>query len=424
MSKYSWIGIVLPLLASLAACELSVTNPNARTEQEVLTTADGILALAVGMQDQFAEEVEAFVQAPALVTDEWGTGTRSLAAYQVLLVGSALSNDLGTVAEPWVDAYRVINSADKLTANAPGVGLEPGRAQGIVALAKLFKAMSLGMLYIHFERAPVNVTAENPVPQPRAVVLDSAIALLESARTDLAGVPAGDLAFLRSRVIANGFDLANTIDAMLARYSLFAGRHQKAIEAAQRVDMSVRSVFPYPPPDRNPIFNLSIELNYVFPLASFVAEAEAGDQRPAYWVDVSARSFTGNPDSLLLPLRQYSERSDPFPVYLPDEMKLIQAEAFTRLGNFARARELINEVRTQTTNPPVAGLPPLPPEALDTEAELLRQIAYERRYELYMQGLRWEDMRRLAAFIPRRPTFMFLPIPRQECVNNPNACGS
>ena len=34
----------------------------------------------------------------------------------------------------------------------------------------------------------------------------------------------------------------------------------------------------------------------------------------------------------------------------------------------------------------------LPVEALDTPAEVFAQILYERRYELYMQGLRWEDI--------------------------------
>ena len=41
-------------------------------------------------------------------------------------------------------------------------------------------------------------------------------------------------------------------------------------------------------------------------------------------------------------------------------------------------------------------MPALPDDALDTEAELMAQILYERRYELYAQGVRWEDLRRLA----------------------------
>ena len=53
---------------------------------------------------------------------------------------------------------------------------------------------------------------------------------------------------------------------------------------------------------------------------------------------------------------------------------------------------------------------------------VLRQIAYERRYELYMQGLRWEDTRRLPVQIT--VTMPYLPLPATECRNNPNAAAA
>jgi hypothetical protein len=105
-------------------------------------------------------------------------------------------------------------------------------------------------------------------------------------------------------------------------------------------------------------------------------------------------------------------------------MKLIKAEAYTWLGQYALAAPLVNEVRTQTSSPlnePVAELPEIPADQLDTEAELLAQIAYERRYELYMQGLRWEDTRRLGTAITVTPVHDWLPLPEQECLSNPGA---
>ena len=39
-----------------------------------------------------------------------------------------------------------------------------------------------------------------------------------------------------TKVLGPGFDLKNTIDAMLARYYLIAGKYQQAIDAAGRVD--------------------------------------------------------------------------------------------------------------------------------------------------------------------------------------------
>ena len=423
-ASFRTLAAVLGLcLLAGGGCDLDLENPNAPTEEEVLTEVDGIISLAVGMQDQYASAIEDYIMPSSLGTDEWGTQTRALASYVSLLTGEGFDRSFGVVETPFAATYQVVKSAENLIENAPEVGLGAGTETGVVALAKLFKAMALGSAILIFEQVPVDVSVEGPIPQPRATVLDEVLSLLESAQADLAGVTDDDLSAFNSRVLGSGFDLRNTVNAMLARYYLIAGRYQDAIDAADLVDPAVLSTFDYVTPDRNPIYNLSFGLIYVAPLQSFVDQAEPGDQRPSFWVDTSAEPFVGNPDSLLLPLGQYSSSGDPYPVYLPDEMKLIKAEAHTQLGQFGLAASLVNEVRTQDSSPlnePVAGLPELPADALDTEAELLAQIAYERRYELYMQGLRWEDTRRLGTEITVTPIFDFLPLPEQECTANPS----
>lgn len=421
---------VVPALAValwLSGCGLDLENPNAPTEEEVLGSIDGVIALAVGMQGQFAAQVEEFIQAPALVTDEWGTNTRSLPSYRTLLEGppGAVDAELGVVEEPFAAAYQIVKSANNLIEHAPRVGLSPAMESGILALARLFKAMALGTIIQQFEEVPLAVDQESPPPVPRAQVLAEVLGLLEAARGDLAGVSEADLEPFRTRVLGTGFDVAQTVDAMLARHHLIAGNHEEAIAAAERVDPDVLSVFTYVPPDRNPVENLMLQLLYTAPLASWAAAAEAGDGRVGFWVDETAEPFGGNPpDTLLVPPGQYSTAADPFPAYLPDEMKLIRAEAHARLGRLDQARELINQVRTQAASPveePVANLPPLPPEALDTLEEVLDQIAYERGYELFLQGLRWEDTRRLGVERTTTPTIQWLPLPRQECLANPAA---
>ncbi|HUF14070.1 MAG TPA: RagB/SusD family nutrient uptake outer membrane protein [Longimicrobiales bacterium] len=411
--------ILFLCMLPLAACDLDIENPNALTEEEVLADQAGIISLAVGMQGLYAGNFEELIQASALVTDEWGTTTGSLLSYRTLLQGPTVDivSDFGVVEEPFETAFLVVRSANTILENVGGVQFDAATAGSIRALAKLFKAMALGAAIQHFEEIPIDVSVPDPVFQSRDIVLDTVIALLESARTELAA--AGPSAIFDTRVVPEEFDVGNTIDAMLARYHLIDGNYSAAITAADRVDLTSLSLFIYPTPDINPIFNLGI---YVSPLASFVAEAEPGDERPAFWVDVSATPTGGTPpDTLLLPFGQYGTPDDPIPVFLPDEMKLIQAEAYTRLGDFDIARGLVNEVRTQsssTVEEPVANLPAIPEAALDSEAELLAQIAYERRYELYEQGLRWEDVRRFGEALTTVPTIEFLPIPRQECVTN------
>jgi hypothetical protein len=410
---------------AVAGCDLELDNPNDPTEQEVIANADGLIAVAVGMQGQFSQTIDDYVATNGLVTDELGSRSLALLSYISLFTGQNFDASYDVVFTPYARTYQVIRSANTVLAGAGQVELGRGTTAGVTALARLYKAMSLGMLVQQFERVPTNI-GESPVPQARAEVLDTVITELERARTAVAGVTDAELADFRARVLgSSGFDLRNTIDAMLARYYLFAGRHADAITAADRVNLNVLSVLTYPNPTRNPIENLAFQLRYVAGLRSFVRAAEPGDRRPNYWLDTTAAALPANPsDSVLLPLRRYSTPNEPFPIYLPDEIRLIKAEALTRLGRFAEAATLVNAVRTQTTSPlaePVAGLPALPASALDTEAELLSQIAYERRYELFLQGLRWEDTRRLGVARTTTPTFPFLPLPQQECTVNPNA---
>lgn len=415
------------LLAFLAACDLDVANPNAPTREEALGDPNGLVSLAIGMQGQYASQVEEFIQAPALVTDEWGTTTSSLLSYRSLfLTGAENEIDAGyaVVEEPWAAGYQVARSADDLIATVPASDLPPGLQSGILATARLFKAMALGTLAQQFQRMPVDPSGTSPDLVSRDSVFSTVLGLLEQARSDLGNA---DLALTEQRILGAEFDLPNTIDAMLARYHLFVGNHDQAITAADRVDPSVLSELSYTGTSQNPIENLAFQLSYVNVLNSWAEAAEAGDGRVDYWADTAAAPVQGNPpDSLLIPLERYSDPGATFPVYLPDEMRLIRAEAHTRLGEFADARVEINAVRSQTpaeavAGEPVADLPEMSASELDTEQELIAQIAYERHYELYNQGLRWEDTRRLGEDVTTTPVADFLPTPAQECDNNPNA---
>lgn len=430
MRKLSLISMRLSMMAlcaaTLAACNLDLTNPNQPTEEQVLTSSEGIIALGVGMQGQFSQAIDEYIQAPALVTDEWGTKTKALLAWQSLLTGQSFENTYDVVTLPYSQTYQIVKSANTALAAIPGAGFSGGFAAGFNATAKLFKAMALGQATLIYEKLPVNIDVAGGVPQPRAVVQDTVLALLTSARADILTVTDADLAAFRTRVLGTGIDLRNTIDAMIARYSLIRGLYQQANDAAARVNPNVLSTLTYPSPTVNPVQNLALSLTYVGGLASWANAAEVGDKRPAYWLQTTAASFKGTPDSTMYEFRKYLLPNDPFPLYLPDEMKLIRAEAQARLANLPAAIDLINQVRTQATSvvdEPTAGLLPLTALQLPDLASVLKQIAYERRYELYMQGQRWEDIRRLgASALPASTvTFTYLPLPAAECRANPNA---
>jgi hypothetical protein len=412
-------AVIAALSVVATACDLDLSNPNAPTEEAVVTNLDGLLAVAVGMQGQYAQAIDDYLVTNSLMTDEWGTQTRALISYQSLLTGLNFDPSYLVVSAPWSASYSVIKSANTVLTGADQVGLGPGLRAGTVSLAKLFKAMAFGMLIQQYDKVPVVVTSGGSVPQSRAVVMDTILTLLESARSDIANVTDADLAGFRSRVAGTGLDLRNTIDAMLARYYLMESRYDDAITAANRVNLNTLSVLSYPTPTRNPIENLAFQLVYVAGLQSFSTQAEVGDRRPNYWLNTTVAGPAGVPDSVLLFLRKYSTPQESFPLYLPDEMKLIKAEAYARTDRLPEALILINEVRTQTSSTvdePVAGLPSV---LLATQAEILGEIAKQRRYELYEQGLRWEDTRRFGTALTTTPTLPFLPIPSQECATNP-----
>lgn len=422
------IGVAGLLALGLAGCDMSLdlTNPNAATDKTARGSLDGVIATSLGMQDQLTGSMLTYVRAPALVTDEWGTASRALAADQSLYFGDNVDASYGVVSGPYYATYRIARTSDLILEAVPTLSdVSAGFAAGLTANAKLFKAMALGLAAMQYERLPLGADVNGAVLVPRAEAFAEVIRLLESARTDLAGVTDADLAVFKSRALTPSFDLRNTIDAMLARYYLYTNQYQAAIDAAKRVNLSVVSLFTYPDPDINPIANYSELAIYVAALRSFATEAEPGDRRVTFWVDtVRTPVPAGNPPTVALRwFALYSSRNAPIPAYLPGEMLLIQAEAYARLGNLATAVEMINAVRTKTgtATTPGAQLPPVSALVLDTEAEVLAQIAYERRYELYSQGVRWEDLRRLGQYVGRAPKLDFLPTPQAECTTNPNA---
>jgi hypothetical protein len=431
------------LAGATAGCSLDLVNPNGPKEEDVLNNAELILTTTAGLQAQYADNILVFIRASELASDQWSTRPVALAA-DVSLVRGNPDATFGVVADPFAAAYRISRTAALLRQSAPGVpGLSRGQLTGISALSRLIEAMSLGHLTNQYERMPVRYDSAGAPVLPRAAARDTVIAWLEAARAEVLTLTPAELTAFRTRVLdssvgANtGINLPATIDAMLARYYLFDGRYTEALAAAQRVPLTGAgslSLLQYPGTQINPLFQyMSLgQLRYVGARKEFFTEADSADRRPTFWADrvpSTANTTTGTPDSAFSFRTYGGTRADPYPVYLPDEMRLIQAEAYARLGNLTEAARLINEVRTQGRNlvtgactlnavEPTGCNPPLTAEQLDTEAEVFRAILYERRYELFNQGLRWEDLRRLAAYTTDRPSMQFLPFPQSECDRN------
>lgn len=402
----------------LAACDMDMIDPNTAGENDVITTPSGLHQIAIGLQATYANEIVNPIYINGLVADEIGAITEAFESYRRVDAGQPVDNNLGPSTETWSSQYRVVHRADVLLENVPKVEtLRPGTASGITALAKLLKGMAFGNLLQVYERIPleVGVEDESPAFASRQEGLAAVLDLLNEARVQIEETPVSDE--FHEEIVAPGFDLANTIDAMIARYALIADQPDAALEAAQRVDLSVLSELRSSESDASALWDMWLSSGNAFamrPKARFRLEAEEGDQRVGYWVSEA------NEDGSFEPLDdfvKYDDREASLPAYLPDEMRLIQAEVHARQGDLSAALNLVNEVRTRCDSPldePVACLPSLD---LAAEQEVLDQILYERRYSLYLQGVRWSDQRRFDEPVK----YPFMMVSRSECDQNRNA---
>jgi hypothetical protein len=149
-------------------------------------------------------------------------------------------------------------------------------------------------------------------------------------------------------------------------------------------------------------------------------EAEAGDERVDYWVIAASVNGAVAP---MDELASYGPSANPaIPVYTYDEMRLIRAEVAARNGDLVTAISLINEVRTQcaaggAAEEPMPCLTPITIVTHPTQEAVLDEVFTQRRYELYLMGLHYEDQRRFDEPLK----YEWLPIPTNECQLNPNA---
>ena len=412
----------------LAACDLDLQDPNNPNEADIITTPAGLRQVAVGLQAEYGNELVDPAYIAALVTDDIGAIPQAFESYRLVDAGEPVGNDLGPSSEPWTGQYDVIQVADVLLENVPQVpALGPEMSNAILALASTFKAMAFGNLLQVFERVPLDVGLDdvNPAFASREEGFDLVLELLNTARQQLQSTPPP--AEFTDDVIAPGFDLPNTIDAMIARYALIAGDLDQALAAAQRVDLDVLSEFRFSTDDSNPLWGMFLGSGNAFrllPEDRFRTAAQPGDRRVAYWVTEAATTGSTVP---LDAHERFRTSTVSYPAYLPDEMRLIQAEVHARRNDLSQALTLLNQVRTPCSSPlnePVACLPPLTLATVGTQQAMLDAILKERQYELFLQGVSWSDLRRFGKPVK----YQFMSVPSTECTRNQNApielCGT
>lgn len=424
--------LLIAIILTLSACSLDVSNPNSATQDDVLTSAEGVRSYTIGMQGYYAENAYPdVVLNTGVTTRELAINTTFSSLVELEDGGTALPPGNSRVNSIWDGMFRVVNMTGQIINSAPDVIVEEGERSGIMAVSELYRAMALGYLIQSFEQSPIEA-GENVEFHSRADVLTEVLRLLNSARDRINQTPPSSS--FNSNILLSGFDLKNTIDAMRARYNLLAGNYQAAIDASNQVDMSATSVFNYDgSTTRNPIFEgvaQGDEGQEYAPRDNFgTPVTESGDQRLDFYLNSDSEQSAPNGLPIDNLVGFFNTASKSIPVYLPGEMNLIRAEAYVNQDRPGMAVNEIDNIRTKEPSEDPFGVGAnLPAYSGGTsDAALFEEIYQQRSAELYLTGMRFEDMRRLNRPVPSDdPAFsaernrVYYPYPKQERQNNPN----
>jgi starch-binding outer membrane protein, SusD/RagB family len=434
--KQNIINIVLfsAVIISSVSCKKQFPNPNNAVEEEILSTREGLIALSVGMKQVYATSALEALYINSGVTSREMRGTSTLQNVLDLEAGAAiLPTNSGNIAQVWNRMFRVMGMADNIIANAnTTLASDVQMRSGILAHANIFKALTLGGLAVTFEKFPQQTAQDGKAPfVTREVALQTALDLLNQAKATItATAPSAEF---NSRIIGADFSMINIINALTARYSLWLKKYPDAYNAANLVSLTTRSQFIYTTQGQNPLFTGSVIATSYRPREFFGLTGTLLDPTDArFTFYTAAPNATVGGQNVKTLAGFFNSSTTAIPVYLPDEMRLIKAEAvllsstpIAGTTNPATVVSEINAVRQQVTgdifgvNANLAAY-----TGLTNVASLTEEIYKQRCMELFCTGNRLEDSRRLGRIAS--PTNLvernrnFYPYPDQERQNNPN----
>lgn len=418
--KHTTYGLLLLALLSQTACKKDFTNPNAATEDQAFSSPQGLTGVAVGLQRVYtagrASSLYNRTAINGLLTNELVVLNQgNTSEYQLQLGSGSVDGTNTMLAGLWSSSNKIIYDADKVLAGASNLG-DKAYASGLIGYTTIFKALALGDLAMFWQQVPAG-TGQSVTFVDRVQGYTKAITAIDAALAAINAVPISATFLLN---IPAGIDIVNTLNALKARYSLFIGNYAQALAAANLVDLAKKSTFNFSNVNLNPIFETATSTNNVYGILDIAnlglpagLQPDPADKRLAFYTtNAYASKIAGFG----------AAANTPFPIYLPGEMTLIKAEAYARMTPPDLANALIELNKVITKKPAIdpfgvgADLPPAGPL---TQQQILDEIYRQRSIELFLSGLRLEDMRRFGRPLTERRR-NFLPYPFLERDNNTN----
>jgi hypothetical protein len=409
-----------------ASCSKEYLNPNAASDVLVLGSPKGLMGVAVGVQRTYALSIHpSMMSAVGLTTGEtFVLNIGNISEANLFNGGASVDGNNGLLGSIWISNCKAIYDANTVLAGAQNLN-DAGYRSGLIGYASIFKALAIGNLSMLWENIPDTIGA--PVSAPtkfitRAAGYARAVATIDKA---LAAISAAPISTLFNSDLPAGVDIVNTLQALRARYNLYAGNIAGAQAAANAVDLTKTSVLNYESLNPNPVFiNVTSSNNVYAPIDSTLGlpvgiRPDLTDARIPFYTSIAA---TGTPRFRMNGFWNSATRS--IPLYLPDEVRLMRAECLLRQSapDVVAAKALIDAVLQQTAASDPLGIGANiaagytgPTDA----ASLLTEVYRNRCIEIYMSSNKLEDMRRFGranAEMKRRN----MPYPFRERDNNPN----
>lgn len=412
---------LLALLLVQTSCKKDYTNPNAATEDQTFSSPQGLTGVAVGLQRVYtagrASSLYNRIALNGLLTNElFVINQGNTSEYQLQLGGGSVDGTNTILGGLWTSSNKILYDAEKVLAGAVNLG-DKNYASGLIGYTTIFKALALGDLSEFWQQIPAGI-GQGVSFVNRTEGYTKATAAIDQALAAINTAPISGTFLLN---IPAGIDIVNTLNALKARYSLFLGNYTQALATANAVDLTKKSTFNFNNVNLNPIFETATSTNNVYGILDATTlglpaglQPNPADKRLSFYATTAYASKIAGFGAAA---------NTGFPIYLPSEMTLIKAEAYARMNppDLGNALAELNKVITKKpADDPFgvgADLPALAGPL--TQQAILEEIYRQRCIELFMSGLRLEDMRRFD-----RPTSErrrnFLPYPFLERDNNKN----
>lgn len=420
--KYVTVVTLLALTFLQLSCKKDYIDPSRANEDQALTTPRGLTGVVVGLQRVYTlgrgSTLYNLITINGLTTNELiVVNTGNTAEVQLAAGGTAVDGNHTMLTQFWTTCNKVIYDADLVIANAKNL-TDKNYASGLIAYASIFKALSIGDMSQFWEKVPAGI-GTNVTFIDRVDGFKKAITVIDEA---LAAISANAISSSFTSAVPAGISITNTLNALKARYSLYAGLYAQALAAAGQVSLSVKSTFNYDALSLNPLFEVATSTNNVVQprdstlgLIPALAPSLTDGRVPFYTVinpTIAPRFRINNFGNAA---------ATAIPVYLPGEITLIIAECYARSNDSTTSKTFLNAVITKTATGDPYGVGSNQPaiNSYGSYAALLDQIYRQRCIELFMSGQKLEDMRRFGRPLAERKRNL-MPYPLRERDNNPN----